>query len=391
MASPRRTVSGKRVPIASANSSRCRPWASFRSRPAAPRSRSPVRSPATAAGLPATTSTTRSAVVRPSRSCWRAGTGLGAVTSPRYARRTLPSATRDWMIRRVVVLIGTASPSPAPATAVLIPTTRARPSARAPPELPGLRAASVWITSSMIRVARPECAGIARPRPLTTPTDTDPAKPKGLPTATTSWPTTSASASPKRAADGVPPLARSTARSESGSRPTTSTAQSVPSGNAAVPPRAPATTWALVTRYPSSVSMTADPVPLRRGPRISTAATWGPTAAATRATVALNPSRDCPPGACGSCRSSGSVGSDGSGRAAAMPPQRRAAARHSRVRGGRIGLRGPWRRPRGPGTAGRPARGTGGSARWASRQPSPVRHCPPCPAPPRPPAGRRLR
>src|SRR4030095_16996656 len=70
------------------------------------------------------------------------------------------------MIRRVVGLIGTASPSPIPATAVLTPTTRPRPSASAPPELPGLSAASVWITFS---TTRPAPTGRARPRALTTP------------------------------------------------------------------------------------------------------------------------------------------------------------------------------------------------------------------------------
>src|SRR5437763_1412029 len=58
-------------------------------------------------------------------------------------------------MRRVVSLIGTARPRPMPATAVLTPTSRPRPSTRAPPELPGLRAASVWITSSTIRLAEP--------------------------------------------------------------------------------------------------------------------------------------------------------------------------------------------------------------------------------------------
>ena len=42
------------------------------------------------------------------------------------------------------------SPNPIPATAVLMPTTRPSASASAPPLLPGLSAASVWITSSMI-------------------------------------------------------------------------------------------------------------------------------------------------------------------------------------------------------------------------------------------------
>src|SRR4051812_14848649 len=41
-------------------------------------------------------------------------------------------------MRRVATLIGTARPSPTPATAVLIPITRPRPSASAPPELPGV-------------------------------------------------------------------------------------------------------------------------------------------------------------------------------------------------------------------------------------------------------------
>ena len=66
------------------------------------------------------------------------------------------------MIRRVAALIGTARPSPMPATAVLTPTTRPRPSASAPPELPGLSAASVWITFSIIRAARGPAAPAGR-------------------------------------------------------------------------------------------------------------------------------------------------------------------------------------------------------------------------------------
>ena len=100
----------------------------------------------------------------------------------------------------MVALIGTARPSPKPATAVLTPTTRARLSARAPPELPGLRAASVWMTSSTTRRARPRPTGSERPSAETTPAVTEPARPKGLPIATTSWPTVSRSASPSVAA-----------------------------------------------------------------------------------------------------------------------------------------------------------------------------------------------
>ena len=139
------------------------------------------------------------------------------------------------MIRCVVGLTGTASPRPIPATAVLMPTTRPRESASAPPELPGLRAASVWMTSSMIRADRRPRAGRLRPRPLTTPAVTLPARPSGLPTATTSEPTTSRSASPYSGGLGTGRSARMTARSDKGSRPTTSKRAVVPSAKAASP------------------------------------------------------------------------------------------------------------------------------------------------------------
>ena len=110
------------------------------------------------------------------------------------------------MIRRVVALIGIASPSPTPATAVLMPTTVPLPSTSAPPELPGFSAASVWITSSIIRVVPPSRAGSERPRADTTPADTEPVKPCGLPIATTSCPTRSSAASPSSAAGATPRL-----------------------------------------------------------------------------------------------------------------------------------------------------------------------------------------
>ena len=89
----------------------------------------------------------------------RGGSGRAPPAMPIQARRTRPSRIRAETIRRVVALIGTASPSPIPATAVLMPTTRPRPSTSAPPELPGLSAASVWMTSSMMRVAPPGAGG----------------------------------------------------------------------------------------------------------------------------------------------------------------------------------------------------------------------------------------
>ena len=133
------------------------------------------------------------------------------------------------MILRVTSLMGTASPSPTPATAVLMPTTHPCPSASAPPEFPGLRAASVWITFSTMRPAARERTGSDRPSAETTPAVTDPANPLGFPIATTSWPTRSASASPSVAGARSAVSERSTARSESGSAPTTSALNSRPS------------------------------------------------------------------------------------------------------------------------------------------------------------------
>ena len=101
--------------------------------------------------------------------------------------------------------------------------------------------------------------GRDRPRALTTPAVTEPARPSGLPTATTSWPTTSSSASPSSAGGGVVPDVRSTARSDSGSAPTTRNGVVVPSANAAVPAGAPPTTWALVRMKPSPVKTTPEP------------------------------------------------------------------------------------------------------------------------------------
>src|SRR2546423_1041563 len=46
-----------------------------------------------------------------------------------------------------------------------MPTTRPKESTRAPPELPGFSAASVWITLSIIRSVLPDRAGTDRPLP----------------------------------------------------------------------------------------------------------------------------------------------------------------------------------------------------------------------------------
>jgi hypothetical protein len=69
--------------------------------------------------------------------------------------------------------------------AVLMPTTSPAEDTSGPPELPGLSAASVWMTSS---TSRPDAARSDRPSADTTPAVTGESKPSGLPIATTSWP-----------------------------------------------------------------------------------------------------------------------------------------------------------------------------------------------------------
>ena len=68
---------------------------------------------------------------------------------------------------------------------VVIPSTCARVFRRTPPELPGLIAVSVWIPS----VGTSFGEDIGTWSPLTTPRESDPAWPNGLPIATTSSPT----------------------------------------------------------------------------------------------------------------------------------------------------------------------------------------------------------
>jgi hypothetical protein len=84
------------------------------------------------------------------------------------------------------VLLATAKQMPcAPLMmAVLMPITSALDDTSAPPELPGLSAASVWITSSM---SRPVLARKDRPRALTTPAVTVWSNPSGLPMAIAIW------------------------------------------------------------------------------------------------------------------------------------------------------------------------------------------------------------
>src|SRR3954447_2632547 len=289
---PRTTATRTSRPISSATISRWRSSTPETGAPSTATIRSSERRPARSAGLLRTTSTTSTASVAPPAAARaRGGRGRGPPATPSHERRTRPSVINDPTMRRVAVLIGTARPRPTPATAVLTPTTSPRPVTSAPPELPGLRAASVWMTLSMMRVAARLRAGSERPSADTTPAVTEPAKPLGLPIATTSWPTRSASASPSVAGIRSRASARSTARSDNGSAPTISNENSRPSVKDALPRwRAPATTWADVSRKPSGVR--AMPLPAPAGtcpPRtrrvMRRLATLGATASTTPTTV----------------------------------------------------------------------------------------------------------
>src|SRR5680860_1217017 len=134
---------------------------------------SPTHKPDCAAGLCGITCATRSPLLRPVLATSGTGRGMCTLTIPSQARRTRPCAISVPMIRWVVSLMGTANPTPIPATAVLTPTTRPELSASAPPLLPGLSAASVWITSSTTRPAR---VGSERPSADTMPAVTLPTR-----------------------------------------------------------------------------------------------------------------------------------------------------------------------------------------------------------------------
>jgi hypothetical protein len=87
------------------------------------------------------------------------------------------------------------------------PTTSPCAVTNGPPELPGFRAASVWMTSSM---SRPDRARRDRPNALTTPAVTLYWKPYGFPMAITTWPTRSARESPSLTGTSRAHSARST-------------------------------------------------------------------------------------------------------------------------------------------------------------------------------------
>ena len=125
---------------------------------------------------------------------------------------------------RLTVFTGMAKPMPEEAPlglyiAVFTPTNCPNELSKGPPEFPGLIAASVWITSRIVRLFTDS---ISLPSALTTPTVMVVSSPNGLPIAITFLPTSNKEESPRLTGVSSTPGAsmRSTARSLSGSDPT---------------------------------------------------------------------------------------------------------------------------------------------------------------------------
>ncbi len=215
------------------------------------------------------------------RAC-RRGTAAVCPDTPINPRRTRPCLINS-LSTNCAVLLATAKQMPcAPMmTAVLMPITSPREDTSGPPELPGFKAASVWITSSIRRPLRDRNE---RPSAEMTPAVTVDSKPSGLPMATTSWPRLSALESPSTAcARSRAEPARSSAKSVSGSSPSRRASMRRPSASSRRTSLAPATTWLLVSTSPSGAITTPEPTPPGRplAPRVSTRTTAGPTASAT--------------------------------------------------------------------------------------------------------------
>ena len=130
-------------------------------------------------------------------------------------------------------------------------------STRAPPELPGLMAASVWMKFS--KVLMPSWV---RPSALTMPLVTVWPTPKGLPMASTGSPMTSASESPSVITGRSVRSTFRMARSVSGSVPITCAALLRPSVSRTSIWSASSITWLLVRMYPAGLTMTPEPRPV---------------------------------------------------------------------------------------------------------------------------------
>ena len=166
----------------------------------------------------------------------------------------------------LAVSIGTAKPTPTlppePAVAIweLIPITRPAASISGPPELPGLIAASVWITLS---IEKPLGAVIRRCLADTTPVVSVRSSPNGLPIATVGSPTCTDAESPSSSGCRSSPSGSTVEQREVGvlvaGRPR-APARVRWSENVTRMSVAPATTCALVSRWPSRSITKPEPV-----------------------------------------------------------------------------------------------------------------------------------
>jgi hypothetical protein len=118
------------------------------------------------------------------------------------------------------------------APAVGTPINRAEQSTRAPPLLPGLIAASVWMAEASSAVPASDGTRTVRPRALTIPVVTVLDSPSGAPSAMTGWPTDNRAEEPISmvCSDRATSTFR-TARSVSGSRPVIRAGTVTPSSN----------------------------------------------------------------------------------------------------------------------------------------------------------------
>ena len=171
--------------------------------------------------------------------------------TPSAACTALPVA-RIWSATFCTVATGTANPTPEEVPeldriAVFSPISSPCPLTSAPPELPGLIDASVWIRSPRTPVCPPRVRLVAETMPVVTV----PSRPNGLPMATVVSPTVASSVANGTVGRSTASICR-TATSVVGSVPTTWASWVSPLGRVTWTATASATTWLLVTSRPSA-------------------------------------------------------------------------------------------------------------------------------------------
>ena len=236
------------------------PCGSCTSRPLIASSTSPGLMPASAAGPLGNSSftTTPPGFSKPRLSAISALSA--SPVTPSHGRTSLPPFASASTTARTM-LEGMAKPMPiepplCEKIAVLMPTSLPSVVTSAPPELPGLIAASVWMKKpkSLMPVR-------VRARPETMPLVTVWPTPNGLPIASTRSPTSRSSESRNGSVGSVAPLVsmRSSARSICSSWAISLAANSRPSLSTTRISSAPSMTWLLVTTRPSASTMTPEP------------------------------------------------------------------------------------------------------------------------------------